>query len=132
MLYESNHRHAHRVIEELELKKGQSVVTPSVRDSWKTKKREQEGAGAVRETAGARPHVSNAQRGANMGRAPGEKSGQGVPDPTLVPRKAERMREGHRAIRTARSTGRTAGATSWATRRTRRPRRPLQAEGGCE
>lgn len=48
----------------------EKVSISQARDAGHSK--EQEDAGAVHETGGARPHVSTAQRGANVGRAPGE------------------------------------------------------------
>lgn len=107
VLYESDHRHADRVTQELEMKKGQSVATPSVRGSRKLAPRKAE---RTWEGLGARIAAS-------------------MPDPMLVPRKAERTWEGYGARRAARSTGRAARATTWATRRTPRRPRPVQAGG---
>lgn len=84
VIYESDHRHADGLVEELELKKGQ-VVAPAMRDSRKARKKDEESAGSSVAGEGAQPcagarqigageeaqsYAGAGQTGAGMGRGP--------------------------------------------------------------
>lgn len=73
MVYESDHRHADLLVEELELKKGQVVVTHSVLESRKVRKKDEKNADEKDAGGGSRPDAGAGQTGAGMGKARDEK-----------------------------------------------------------